>query len=249
MPRIRIVLVEPQIPANLGFVARCLDNFGLDDWIAVGGCAVEGTEAQRTGSPAPEVLAALRRADSLEEAVADCDLVIGLTARDGFRRAPLSLHGMREGIGDLVASTRVALVFGREDRGLENRECERCSHLVTIPTAGLSSFNLSHAVAITLYEWFRGRVQRPPVAQPSLPQEFRWASSGEKAKFVARALADLEAAAFRHHGDQLHGALRRLAALPIEGRDLRMLNRIARHAEWQGGVSAADEPREEPRVP
>jgi len=232
MTNLRVVLVEPQIPANLGFIARCLDNFGLDDWVAVNGCKVKGSEAERTGAPSKQVLATLQRASSLEEAIADCDLAIGFTARDGFRRAPLPMHEIQATLGELPSDARIALVFGREDRGLEASECERCSSLFTIPTAAFSSFNLSHAVAITLYEYFRGRVISPPVDEVPQPQEFRWASSNEKSQLVARTLADLEASGFRHHGDQLHGALRRILAQPMEGRDLRMMNKIARHVEW-----------------
>ena len=143
MSKLRIVLVEPQIPANLGFVARCLDNFGLDDWVAVNGCKVERTEAERTGATSMAILHKLKRCDSLHEAIADCDLVIGFTARDGFRRAPLPLHLLRSHFEEQINpqlfdpsnDTRVALVFGREDRGLEGRECESCSRLVVIPTA------------------------------------------------------------------------------------------------------------------
>ncbi len=240
MSKLRIVLVEPQIPANLGFVARCLDNFGLDDWVAVNGCKVERTEAERTGATSMAILHKLKRCDSLHEAIADCDLVIGFTARDGFRRAPLPLHLLRSHFEEQINpqlfdpsnDTRVALVFGREDRGLEGRECESCSRLVVIPTAGLGCLNLSHAVAVSLYEWFRGRVETPLATEPPQPQIYRWASAEEKSQFAARVLEDLEASGFRHHKDQLHGALRRIMAQPIEGRDLRLLNKIARHVEW-----------------
>ena len=236
MTRLRVVLVEPQMPANLGFIARCLGNYALTDWSSVNGCAVEGTEAERTGARAREVLAAMQRASSLQEALADADVVIGLTARDGFRRAPTPLPELREHLhrqlGELEDSTRVALVFGREDRGLESKECELCSHLAVIPTSGRSSLNLSHAVAVTLYEWFRGRVQQPVLEQPPQPQEFRWATAAEKAQLAERTLSNLEASQFRHHHDQLHGALRRILSQPMEGRDLRQLNRIVRHVEW-----------------
>lgn len=238
MNDLRVVLVEPQIPANLGFVARILDNFGVQDWVAVKGCAVKGTEAERTGAPALESLGRLRRVESLEEALADCTAAIGLTARGGHRRHPVALEEM---VGSMEGEQagRFALVFGREDRGLEARECEACTHLVRIPTSGLSSLNLSHAVGITLYEWFRGR---PMESNAEEVLEHQWSTLEERGQMAERVLRALEATDYRHHGDQLTGALRRLVAQPMESRDLRILNKILRHAEYrqQGAVSETD---------
>lgn len=228
MSRLRVVLVEPQIPANLGFVARGLANFGVEDWVAVGGCPVKGTEAERTGSPAPEQLEALRRVESLEEALADCVGAIGFTARGGHRRPPVNLEFLHEAATERgLVDGRIALVFGREDRGLEAQECEACSLLVTIPTEGLGSLNLSHAVTIGLYEWFRG--QR---AVEDTVLEHQWSVQEERAQAAERAWRLLEAAEFPHHGDQLHGFLRRLVAQPMESRDLRALNKVLRHVEF-----------------
>ena len=242
MTSLRIVLVQPQIAANLGFVARVLSNFGLQDWVAVGGVEVAGSEAERTGAPALEVLQGLRRVQRLEQALEGCTVAIGLTARDGFRRAPLPLEELRRELGPMDGEGRVALVFGREDRGLETEECEACSHLVRIQTAGLGSLNLSHAVAITLYEWFRGQLRTPHHTPSARPAETRWAEDQEKQRFVERALVDLQAAGFREDDSALRSALRRILSQPIEGRDLRLLDRIARHAEWlrDSGRGAVD---------
>lgn len=238
MPSLRVVLVEPQIPANLGFVARALDNFGVHDWVAVRGCAVEGTDAQKTGAPAKERLDAMRRVERLEEALQDCVGAIGFTARGGHRRPPVRLESIHKEakarglIAEPATATGeearpIALVFGREDRGLEARECEACSVLVTIPTEGLGSLNLSHAVTVGLYEWFRG-----DRAVEDTILEHQWSSQEERSQAAERAFRLLEAADFPHHGDQLHGLLRRLVAQPMESRDLRALNKIIRHAEY-----------------
>lgn len=243
MNDLRVVLVEPQIPANLGFVARILDNFGVEDWVAVEGCAVEGTEAERTGAPARERLHALRRVGSLEEALADCSASIGLTARGGHRRHPLALDGLRTEMDGSAVDGRIAFVFGREDRGLEARECEACTHLVRIPTAGFSSLNLSHAVGITLYEWFRGRLETPEEIL-----EHQWSSHEERQKMAERTLRALEAGEFRHHGDQLTGALRRLVAKPMESRDLRVLNKILRHVEYRGSDKISEAADQNPQA-
>ena len=232
MGDLRVVLVEPQIPANLGFIARVLDNFGVADWHAVRGCPVEGTEAERTGAPARATLDALARSDSLSATLADRTHVVGLTARAGYRRAPMPLHELPALAAEWGPDARVALLFGREDRGLEALETEQCTALVTIPTAGMPSLNLSHAVAITLYEWFRGRPEAAATTAEAPNQDQRWARTDDKIRFAKDAYAVLEQHRFRHHGDELRGAIRRLLAQPVEGRDLRVLFRILDHARW-----------------
>ena len=245
MTNLRVVLVEPQIPANLGFVARVLDNFGVQDWVAVGGCKVAGTEAERTGAPAKDRLRALRRVGTLEEGLQGCVGAIGFTARGGHRRPPVPLERIRAASEErgLLASPvdgegeiqPVALVFGREDRGLEAGECEACSLLVTIPTDGFSSLNLSHAVAVSLYEWFRGRHDIPKTTLAH-----QWSVQEERSQAAVRASDLLDAAGFRQRGDQLQGLLRRLVAQPMESRDLRTLNKILRHVEFLQEQSHSD---------
>ncbi len=151
----RIVLVEPQTPANVGFTARVLANFGLDDCRLLGGCGWRGTEAERTGAPAREVLEAVVEVDTLTDALAGTTHVVGFTARSGRHRRVLDLTELPTIAADWGDDVRPVFLFGREDRGLEAEETEACGHLVRIPTAGLHSLNLSHAVAVALYEWFR----------------------------------------------------------------------------------------------
>ena len=245
MSGLRVVLVEPQIPANLGFIARVLDNFGVSDWTAVRGCPVAGTEAERTGAPARATLDALQRSDSLSATLADRTHIVGLTARAGYRRAPLPLRELPDLAAEWGPDARVALLFGREDRGLEALETEQCTALATIPTAGLSSLNLSHAVAVTLYEWFRDRPEAAASTAEAPHQEQRWARTEDKIRFAKDAFATLERHAFRHHGDELRGAIRRLLARSIEGRDLRELFRILDHVAWRerNGTARPDDPR------
>jgi tRNA/rRNA methyltransferase len=221
---VRVVLVEPQTPANVGFVARVLSNFGLTDWSLLGGCGWRGTEAERTGAPAREVLEGVREADSLINAIAGTTHVIGFTARTGKHRAVIDLPDLRAAAADWGEDARPAFLFGREDRGLEAEEADACTHLVRIPTRGLPSMNLSHAVAIALYEWFR----KPgtPGAGPT------WSGAADRRRFAESAAEDLAAAGFPDRGEELDGMLRRLAAMPLESRDLRMLDRIVRHARW-----------------
>lgn len=227
---LRVVLVEPQIPANLGFIARVLANFGVEDAIQVGGTHWRDTEAERTGAPARSHLEALGRTDTLAEALAGCTQAIGFTARRGRQRRPLPLAELPALLRSFGPEAFPALVFGREDRGLEADEVEACGHLVTIPTAGMSSLNLSHAVAVALYEC--RRQEEASSDRPASPPSPRWASDADKGRAADQARFELDRADFREHPEHLDGFLRRLQAQSWEARDLRVMERILRHVRW-----------------
>ena len=107
--------------------------------------------------------------DSLAEAVADCRLVLGCTARS--RRVPLPEQGPREAVAaaldEAAAGGEVALVFGRERTGLDNEELQLCHGAVHIPAnPGYSSLNLAAAVQVLAYELRMAWLQRGPAAAP-----------------------------------------------------------------------------------
>lgn len=244
LPQPRIVLLEPQHGGNLGFIARLLANYGLRDWWSVGGVPWRNTDAERTGSMALDELAALHETKDLEEAIADRSHLVGFTARSGYRRDPIPLEELPAAAAAWGPDALPALLFGPEDRGLESEVCERCSLLVRIPTPGLGSFNLSHAVALTLYEWFRGRVALPPVeVGPAREGAGRFSGEEDKERIAQKTLDALLHARFPQPDNEIRNTLRRVLAQPIERRDLRMLERILRHVEWlkeqKSGATAA----------
>ncbi len=222
----RVVLVEPQIPANLGFVARVLSNFGLKDWALVGGCGWQGTEAERTGSSAIEVLQSVQEARDLTVALEGCTHVVGFTARFGRHRQVFDLTALPELALSWGAEAQPTFLFGREDRGLEQEEVEACSCLVQIPTQGLASFNLSHAVAIALYEWFRAPIE-------TIKEEgLSWADAASRRRLADEAFSLLEKVNYPDRGNELTPTLRRISAMQFETRDLRIIERALRHARW-----------------
>lgn len=236
-----MVLVQAQNPANVGFVARVLANFGVTDWVLLDTAPWRGSEAERTGAPARALLEAARAAATWEEALAGCSHVVGFTARPGRHRQACTLPELPALAAGWGAEARPALVFGREDRGLEAAQTERCGWLASIPTHGLASLNLSHAVALALYEWFRLRVgpghgPEAPGHGPEAPREggderLSWSSAEGRARLAAGALAELQATGFPD-GGELEGSLRRLSSRPMEARDLRVLEKILRHAQY-----------------
>lgn len=153
-----VILVEPEIAANVGFVARTLACYQIRDLRIVGGVSAAAEEARRTGASALDILAGARSFMDLKSALADLHLALGFTFRP--RDAAQRIHDLRDAVA-LVSGAgpeaRVGLVFGRESRGLSREDTLLATHLVRIPLPQDNmSLNLSHAVAIALYALFEG---------------------------------------------------------------------------------------------
>src|SRR4249919_2692013 len=153
--RIRIVLVGTQHPGNIGSAARALKTMGLSRLVLVAPSRFPHAEADALAAGADDVLAAADVHGSLAEAVADCRLVLGCTARS--RRVALDEQSPREAatraLEAAAADGQVALVFGRERTGLTNDELQLCHGAVHIPAnPEYSSLNLAAAVQVLAYE-------------------------------------------------------------------------------------------------
>lgn len=150
----RVVLVHTSHPGNIGAVARAMKNMGLKQLYLVKPKQFPHERAVWRAASAVDVLDNAVVVDSLSEAVADCGLVVGTSARD--RRIPWPLVNPRvcaQRIYPELKQHPVALVFGREDRGLTNDELQSCNLHVNIPTnEEYSSLNLAMAVQVVSYE-------------------------------------------------------------------------------------------------
>ncbi|MCH9692657.1 MAG: tRNA (cytosine(32)/uridine(32)-2'-O)-methyltransferase TrmJ [Gammaproteobacteria bacterium] len=151
---IRVVLVNSAHPGNIGGAARALKNMGLSQLVLVQPREFPAANAIWRAAGAAELLDNAIVVDSLQEAVANCGLVVATSARE--RRIPWPLLTPRQcGEKAVVeaATHPVALVFGREDRGLTNEELQACNFHVHIPAnADYSSLNLATAVQVLTYE-------------------------------------------------------------------------------------------------
>lgn len=154
MENIRIVLVETSHGGNIGAVARAMKNMCLDDLALVAPKQFPTDECMARASGADDILHEASVHQTLDTAVADCSLVVGASAR--LRSVSWPQRDPRqcaELVTQRAASTRVALVFGRERTGLTNAELERCNYLVNIPAnPEYSSLNLGMAVQVVCYE-------------------------------------------------------------------------------------------------
>ncbi|MCZ7380672.1 MAG: RNA methyltransferase [Candidatus Methanoperedens sp.] len=152
----RIVLVEPIYSGNVGSVARVMKNFGFSELVLLNPCELD-MPARVMSVHAYDIIENARIEFSLKEALSDSNTVVGMTGLHGktdnkhFRMPAYSPKQLKEklsGKGGVIS-----LVFGREDAGLSNEELEICDIIVNIPTSPeYPSMNLSHAVAVVLYE-------------------------------------------------------------------------------------------------
>jgi TrmH family RNA methyltransferase len=151
---LRIVLVSPRNPLNIGAAARAMSNFGFTNLRLVNPYDVAFKEA-RSAVRSRHILERAEVFDSVAPAVAACTLVVGTTAL-GNRDVHIPLHRL-EAAGALIktrlSSSPVALLFGSEKFGLSNEDMSYCHWLLRIPTREEhGSMNLGQAVAICLYE-------------------------------------------------------------------------------------------------
>lgn len=164
---VRVVLVGTSHPGNIGGVARAMKNMGLSQLYLVAPRAqFPHPEAVFRASGATDILDQARVTTSLEEALTDCTLVAGTSARS--RHLPWPLVNPRQLAEQLSGELRqpkakLALVFGREDRGLSNEELHLCHLHVHIPTnPDFSSLNLAAAVQVLSYELRMALVEATP---------------------------------------------------------------------------------------
>jgi tRNA (cytidine32/uridine32-2'-O)-methyltransferase len=154
---IRIVLVHPTHPGNIGAVARAMKTMCLDALYLVEPADHLSAEARARATGADDVLLRARHCESLTDALRDCRLVIGTSARlRGIRWPALAPSSCARRLLAEAAYGSVALVFGREKMGLTNAELDLCQYVVGIPAnPGYPSLNLAGAVQVLGYELFR----------------------------------------------------------------------------------------------
>jgi tRNA (cytidine32/uridine32-2'-O)-methyltransferase len=165
---IRIVLVNTTHPGNIGGVARAMKNMGISDLCLVEPRSFPHPDADARASGATDILEKARVVSTLDEALADCGLIFGTSARE--RHIPWPLVNPRELAAiatPLEGKARVAILFGREDRGLTNEELQRCHHHVHIPAVeSFSSLNIAAAVQVITYELRMAQVADQQAARP-----------------------------------------------------------------------------------
>jgi len=152
---VSIVLVEPQGAMNIGSVSRAMMNFGLIDLRLVNPCHdYHSLDSKRMAMKSEKILTNAKVYNNLKSAIEDRHIIMGTTRRFGkYRDEFISPEQAAENLQTSSDRTRAALVFGREDRGLQTKELDLCQFFITIPTSSAyPSMNLAQAVSLLMYE-------------------------------------------------------------------------------------------------
>ncbi len=238
---IRVVLVSPLYGGNVGSVCRAMANMGLSKLYVVNPRVEEADwdEARKLSVHASNILDNMKIVDKLEDAISDCAAIAGATARDGLYRQHVRL--VREVAPELVEVARhgeVALVFGREDNGLENEEVQLCTHLVRIPSApDYRSINLAQAAMITMYELYSAasayalpEEKSPPVNARHRQRLFEiWREAMLDIGFMKEDKAD----------HMMQGFARIFSRGIRTEDDANIMLGVARQSQWAGGAARA----------
>jgi len=249
----RVVLVRTHYPGNLGAVARAMCNFGLNQLTLVEPFAdPKSEEARRLATHGEPVLDSAVIVPTLDKAVADCRVLLATSANvEGVYRT--HNYGRPEEVLPAVIETLpdgpCALVFGPEPSGLSNAEVARCHGLVRVLTdSRCPSLNLSHAVAVCLYELRRLWLQSRGVAVPSTQKVAPFADQERMFDSLRDALEGVHFL-WGPKTDSLMHAVRHLVARARPSpNEVRILFGLARQLRWvaEHGVSTAPDEPERP---
>jgi tRNA/rRNA methyltransferase len=175
LEQVRIVLVEPIGPLNLGSVARVMKNMGLRQLFLVAPkCDRQDEEARKMAVHAIDILEAATIVESIPAALIGCTRAIATTSVTRHNSA-IALENPRTALPWLLEGEPSALIFGSEDRGLSNDELKYAQRFIRIPSSDVyDSLNLAQAVAVCSYEMYQMAIARdrpiptPPVAENHL---------------------------------------------------------------------------------
>lgn len=227
LSNIRVVLVGTSHPGNIGSVARAMKTMGLSNlYLAEPRCEVDG-QSVALAAGACDILKDVTIVDSLAEAIKDCSLVIGTSARSRTLDWPM-LDPRQAGTklaAEAVASS-VAIVFGRENHGLNNEELQACNYHVFIPAnPEYMSLNLAQAVQIICYETRIAHLTQEQA--PTEVSEYPFAEENER--FFEHLERTLLGTGFiiKNHPGQVMTKLRRLfTRARIESHEMNILRGI-----------------------
>jgi TrmH family RNA methyltransferase len=230
-----VVLVATRNPLNIGAAARAMANFGFSGLRVVNPYEVAFREARSAAGAAP-LLAAAEEYANVDDAIADCGLVIGTTSA-GRREVHHPLRRLEYGARLLrraLAGYAAALLFGSEKFGLSNEDLSRCQWLMRIPTLDpVPSMNLGQAVALCLYE-----LARDPVTARAGDRRPKAAAAAELDQIGALLLEALRASGYVNPvtAASTEEKVRRLIRrLDIASRDTPLLLGMLRQILWKLG--------------
>lgn len=233
-----VVLNEPQRVVNIGGTVRALLNTGFRRLRLVAPVPYDSARLDDLAHRSATLVDAIETFATLDAAIADVAYVVGFTSRTRTDRRITWLNESVSTLRTLADHSPIALLFGREDRGLENVALEHCTHLVAIPTdPAYPSLNLADAVLLALYELRRA----PPTPLAELPA--RAADHTATISLIEQTLHELHfARSGGQHAAQLRTFRDLLARAAPTPRETALLQALCRKILHRLGQTKAAEP-------
>ncbi|SPD73534.1 RNA methyltransferase, TrmH family, group 1 [uncultured Desulfobacterium sp.] len=231
LENISIVLVETQIPENIGSVARAMDNMGVRRLVLVEpkNCDLTRILRPATGSSV-DVVEQMEVFADFKEALGPFQYVVGTTARIGAHRPSMTQpRRLAYDIIPISQENQVAIVFGPEDSGLTNEHLRYCHSIATIPTARFPSLNLAQAVMIFCYELFMASIDTEPRSVPRLANRFELEGMYEHMADVLKKIGFINPQNPEHW---MLSIRRFLSRLPLRAGEVRLIRGICRQMNW-----------------
>lgn len=221
----RLILVAPSLPENVGMAARAMRTFGFDDLVLVGGVDPRHPQAIAAAAGADSILEAARSVESLDQALEGIACAVGTTARI-YDRPDLRILPVRQAAGLAVRNAPMAWVMGTERSGLTKQALIRCQILARIPSVG-PSLNLAQAVAICLYETIEAR-QDPQTERGALASLATATMDRPLGEALADWLTSIGVARPQDARSKAHSLARTLARAGCDPHEAALLEAIAR---------------------
>ena len=233
LSNISIVLVNTETPGNIGSVARCMKNMGITELILVNPVPYKRIETYALAHRSKDLIDKAKVYDDLQEALSPFNFIVGTSQRIRGRNLPLyTPQQVLEEIYTIGRKKKVALVFGRESKGLTNQELRLCHIVSTIPTAlRQPSVNLAQAVMIYCYELFNFKLDKEKL------EIYNWdlAEYEEISHMYNHLESCLKSVNFRPRGDieDFIDCFRRiLGRVKLEKRDVKLFHKFFAEVEW-----------------
>lgn len=229
---IDILLVEPKIPENIGFIARSMNVFGFNRLVMVSPPDAFTESAFKTAGKSKTIIEEAIIYTDFNQAISPYDVTIGTTRRMGGIRYPVyTPDQIDEYLDKLPSEKKAAIIFGREDKGLYNEELAQCRLISTIPTPESTiSLNISHAAVIYMSLLHK---RQSLVESKVVSTNYDPASDKEISVLNERMFDFLKENGFIKYGEQsLKNNLLHMLKKPLlEKKDIKLLNAICYHFE------------------
>ena len=230
---IAIVLTGTRYPENIGAAARAMLNMGIERLILVDPQNYDLARINKMATHAASVVVErLAVYDTLKEALAGFNYVVGTTARLGGQRKVVSSPAkLAQKLAPLSDQNRIAVLFGPEDRGLSNVDIRSCHTLVNIPTAEFSSLNLAQAVMVTCYELFRFSLDKPGEFAPRLANQHELEAMYDQLKDVLMRISFINP----DNPDYFMNNLRHFfTRMQLRAKEVQIIRGLCRQVNWYG---------------